>query len=212
MEAKLKLAQQGDEQAVYEILTENDGLIRNAMKQFFKNTFDEDLHSMGVLTMIKAIRTFDVEQGVKFSSYVCACLNNTYLREVKRQQTDKYRTLNNTVSIQEETIEGCTIGDLIADPFSHRNIEDSVMPKAEDFVHLLNERERIIFEMRYLEGKKRSEIAKALGILPTSVARPLQSMKAKLAKELGIDYVNSYTRENERKKIKYAESKKARSV
>lgn len=212
MEAKLKLAQQGDEQAIYEILTENDGLIRNAMKKFFKNTFDEDLHSMGVLTMIKVIKTFDVEQGIKFSSYVCACLNITYLREVKRQRTNKYRALNNTVSIQEETIEGCTIGDLIADPLSHRNIEDNVMLKAENFVHLLNEKERIIFEMKYLEGKKRSEIAKALGILPTSVARPLQSMKAKLAKELGIDYVDSYTRENERKKIKYAESKKARSV
>lgn len=212
MEAKLIAAKNGDEHAMYQIIEENDGLIRFSMKKYFKETFDEDLHSMGVLTMIKAVKSYTVGHEVKFSSYACACLNNTYLREFQRRITPKYQALNNSISIHSEVKDTLTYQDIIEDNMAQREIEDSIMPKVTDFLHVLNDKERIVFEMKYIQKKKRDEIAAALGIKPTSVARPLQSMKSKLAYELGIEYHNSYENESKRKREKYAKAKADRGL
>ncbi len=64
------LAQSGDERATEELIKINLGLVRSlALKFRDRGTDYEDLIQIGIIGMIKAIRSFDIERGTVFSTY-----------------------------------------------------------------------------------------------------------------------------------------------
>ena len=66
----IKLAQEGDKQALEKIVLQNGGLIWNAVRKFNGRGVEaEDLYQIGAIGLIKAVNKFDSEFNVEFSTY-----------------------------------------------------------------------------------------------------------------------------------------------
>ena len=68
--ALIERAQEGDEEAMTELLMRNAGLVRSiALRHTGRGTDLEDLESLGNMGLIKAVRSFDRARGCAFSTY-----------------------------------------------------------------------------------------------------------------------------------------------
>ncbi len=66
----LELAQNGDDSAKETLICENSPLVKSVVRRFKnKGVEDEDLYQLGCLGFVKAIKNFNVEYNVKFSTY-----------------------------------------------------------------------------------------------------------------------------------------------
>ena len=66
----IKLSQSGDSKATDELMKRNAGLVQSIACKFGGRGVDfEDLVQIGNIGMLKAIRSFDLERGVAFSTY-----------------------------------------------------------------------------------------------------------------------------------------------
>ncbi len=75
----------GDEEATNILVKENMGLIRLTLKRFLGRGYDaEDLFQIGAIGLIKAIRRFDLNYDVKFSTYAVPMI----MGEIKRYIRD----------------------------------------------------------------------------------------------------------------------------
>lgn len=65
----LKKAQAGDDGAKEKLIEENVPLIKSIVKRFKGRLEYDDLMQLGAIGFIKAMQNFDVEYGVRFSTY-----------------------------------------------------------------------------------------------------------------------------------------------
>jgi RNA polymerase sporulation-specific sigma factor len=66
----IKKAQQGDREAQSLLLKNNVGLIKSIVKRFLNRGYEyEDLFQLGSIGLLKAIKNFDAEYRVRFSTY-----------------------------------------------------------------------------------------------------------------------------------------------
>lgn len=78
-------AQQGDQNAKSVLLEENSPLIKSVIKRFKdKGVEYDDLYQLGCMGFLKAIKNFNSEFGVKFSTYVVPMV----IGEIKRFMRD----------------------------------------------------------------------------------------------------------------------------
>lgn len=78
-------AQQGDQEAKSVLIEENSPLIKSVIKRFRdKGVEYDDLYQIGCIGFLKAIKNFNAEFGVKFSTYVVPMV----IGEVKRFMRD----------------------------------------------------------------------------------------------------------------------------
>ena len=81
----VKKAQSGDEHAKEVLLIENSSLIKSVIKRFRDKGVDyDDLYQLGCLGFLKAIKNFNPEFEVKFSTYVVPLV----IGEIKRFMRD----------------------------------------------------------------------------------------------------------------------------
>lgn len=81
----VKLSQQGDQEAKKMLLEENSPLIKSLIKRFKdKGVEYDDLYQLGCMGFLKAIKNFNAEFGVKFSTYVVPMV----IGEIKRFMRD----------------------------------------------------------------------------------------------------------------------------
>ena len=71
-------AQNGSKKAKDKIIIQNIKLVIYEINKKFNNVeYDkEDLISIGIIGLIKAINTFNIEKGYKFSTYATKCIDN----------------------------------------------------------------------------------------------------------------------------------------
>ena len=138
----------------------------------------DDLISIGSLGLIKAIDSFNIENGARFATYAAKCIQNEILMFFRSQKKLSCEvSINETIDIDREGnpltyIDIISCEDTIADDldiklhtqYAYRLIRD-----------ILSEREQQILVMRYgLTGKRplaQREVAKVLGISRSYVSR-----------------------------------------
>ncbi len=77
----IKRAQDGDSDALDELVNDNIGLVRSVAIRFLGRGVDyDDLCQIGHIGMIRAIRNFDLERGTAFSTYAVPLI----IGEIKR--------------------------------------------------------------------------------------------------------------------------------
>lgn len=70
MFALLERAQEGDDEACQQVLTENSGLIWSIVKRYYGCGVEtDDLYQLGCIGFIKAVKGFDLNYGTQFSTY-----------------------------------------------------------------------------------------------------------------------------------------------
>ncbi len=81
----VKLAQSGDQDAKEKLIKENSPLIKSVIKRFKDKGLEyDDLYQIGCIGFLKAIKNFNPEYNVKFSTYVVPLV----IGEVKRFMRD----------------------------------------------------------------------------------------------------------------------------
>lgn len=81
----LKQAQDGDRDAMAELMDKNAGLVRGIANRFRGRGVEyEDLIQIGSIGMLKAIRSFDTDRGTQFSTYAVPLI----IGEIRRYLRD----------------------------------------------------------------------------------------------------------------------------
>ena len=174
-----RAARRGDARAREKLIEHNLRLVAHIVKKYYTgNKNQEDLISVGTIGLIKAIDSYDVENGTKFATYAGKCLQNEILMFFRSQKKCANEvSINETIDIDKDG-NPLTYIDIIA---SEDTIADDLDIKVKSAKALkiinteLNEREKEIILMRYGIGRDRAitqrEIANELGISRSYVSR-----------------------------------------
>ena len=139
----------------------------------------EDLISIGTIGLIKAIDSFNIEQGARFATYAGKCLQNEILMHFRSQKKLTYEnSLNDSVDVDKDGNPLtyldilCTEDDIVEE--LDLKIKSDLLYKA--VREALNERERTIIALRYGMNKlhkpmPQREVAKRLNISRSYVSR-----------------------------------------
>ena len=187
------LAKEGNEDSRQKLILHNLRLVSHIVRKYYSNAPDsEDLVSIGVIGLVKAVDTFKCETGIRFATYAARCIQNEILmhfRAQKKRATDV--SLAETIDIDRDgnplTYMDilCTTDNLGDDLDKKTQIERAIR-----LVHnILDDREKQIITMRYgLFGISKSytqkEIAEKLNISRSYVSRIEKSALDKLRQKL----------------------------
>lgn len=94
----LKKAQQGDDGAKEKLIEENIPLIKSIVKRFKGRLEYDDLMQLGAMGFVKAMQNFDVEYGVRFSTYAVPMISGEIKRFLRDDGTIKVSRWTKTLS------------------------------------------------------------------------------------------------------------------
>lgn len=137
----------------------------------------EDILQETFIRAFRAIGRFNTERGGHFSAWIARiCINCSieYLRRCKREGKDRMVLLSKAHS------EPLDVGNL-PDESVH---SQQILRLIEKAVEKLSAKQRVIFELRYTQQWKISEIAEAMGSSESSVKTHLDRSVQKLRKQL----------------------------
>lgn len=184
----------GDAAARDRLIEHNLRLVAHIVKKYYTSSRDQDdLISVGTIGLIKAIDSFDAENGARFATYAGKCLQNEILMYFRAQKKHAgVMSVNDSVDIDKDG-NPLTYLEIIAAP---DDIVDTIdrklrLEKIERAIKtVLTERERRIMVLRYglsKSGKSyaQRDVAKMLNISRSYVSRLEKS---------AIEKIRSYSR------------------
>ena len=184
-----KLARSGNEDARQKLILHNLRLVSHIVRKYYSTAPDgEDLISIGVIGLVKAIDTFKIESGTRFATYGARCIQNEKLMYIRAQKKKSAEiSINETIDVDRDG-NPLTYMDVIStnDDLGEDLDRKTQIERALRLVRSsLDERERQIIALRYgLFGLKRSytqkEIAEKLHISRSYVSRIEKSALEKL--------------------------------
>ena len=170
----------GDSAARNKLIEHNLRLVAHIVKKYYTGAPDQDdLISVGTIGVIKAIDSFNIENGARFATYAGKCLQNEILMYFRSQKKHSGVTsINEPVDIDKDG-NPLTYLEIIASP---DDIVDSIdrKIKLEKIIkaikNVLTERERKIIMLRYGLNKSgrhyaQRDVARMLGISRSYVSR-----------------------------------------
>lgn len=184
----------GSEEARNKLVEHNLRLVAHVVRKYESSGEDmEDLISIGTIGLIKAIKTYNEERGVKLATYSARCIENEVLMYLRNT-----RKLKHEVSIYEpigydkegneiSLLDVLTTDNEIIDMVEMKMQEEKVRDK----IDILTRRERQVIEMRYglFNGLKETQrdIAKKMGISRSYVSRIEKRALKKLIREISLE-------------------------
>ena len=193
-EAEVLMRLSYDDSAKMTLIEHNLRLVVYIAKKF-ENTGTglEDLISIGTVGLIKAINTFKIDKNIKLATYASRCIENEILMYIRKSSN-----IRSEISIDEPlNIDWDGNELLLSDILGNEEDEISYdLEKKEECeavhkaVASLNEREKLIIELRYgLYGKKemtQKEVADLLGISQSYISR----LEKKILNRMREDMLN----------------------
>lgn len=186
------LLEQDSELARQELIVHNLRLVVYIAKKFESTGIGvEDLVSIGTIGLIKAVNTFCPKRNIKLATYASRCIENEILMYLRKIQGQK-----NEISIDEPLNTDWDGNELLLSDILgtdsdtvNKNLEqDAEKAQLYKVVHNLDDRERIIMELRFgLDGKKehtQKEVADIIGISQSYISRLEKRIIKSLKKEL----------------------------
>lgn len=170
---------QGDKEARNILVEHNLRLVAHIVKKYYTSTNDyDDLLSVGVVGLIKAINTFDAAKTRRLSSYASICIQNEILMMFRNnKKTQQEISLSESVDSDKDG-NNLVLMDVIAvdDDIVERIDTKFKSEKLQQYINEeLDEREKTVIELRYgLNGHKEKtqrEIAAMLNISRSYISR-----------------------------------------
>lgn len=170
---------QGDKEARNILVEHNLRLVAHIVKKYYTGTNDyDDLLSIGVVGLIKAINTFDAAKTRRLSSYASICIQNEILMMFRNnKKTQQEISLSESVDSDKDG-NNLVLMDVIAvdDDIVERIDTKFKSEKLQQYINEeLDEREKTVIELRYgLNGHKEKtqrEIAAMLNISRSYISR-----------------------------------------
>ena len=151
----------------------------------------EELVSIGTVGLIKAISTFNKEKNIKLATYASRCIENEILMFIRKSSIHRREvSIDEPLSVDWDGNE-LLLSDILGsetDSISKRMEDDEERRMIRDAVKNLNQRERVIIEMRYglVNGREltQKEVADALGISQSYISRLEKKIMLELRKKI----------------------------
>jgi len=196
-----KLTSLTDEALVEEYRNNNNQAAASVLYERYKDTVTykantlflaggdvEDLIQEGMIGLVNAVRDFDPDKNIKFTTFANICIERQILNAITASNRQKNKPLNTYVSLDSpingDEDEETTIGDnLKADDFY--NPEYAYFSKEEveslrtDALNKLSDLEVEVFNLN-IAGNDYKQIAKILGKSPKSIDNALTRIKRKI--------------------------------
>lgn len=177
----LKMAKEGNKEARDKLIMHNLRLITNEIKINFKRVScdSEELFSIGVIGLIKAIDKFDIERNVEFSTYAAPLINGEIKRFLSNQQK-----IPNQISMEipinidkrkELKLEDVLSSDLsIEEEYEKQDIYKIVNSLVNDLPSKDREIVKLYFGFGSNQPKTQKEVAKILNVSQGHVSMSLK--------------------------------------
>jgi len=181
-----KKAAGGDSAAEEILVSEYVQLVRACARPYFLAGGDsEDLIQEGMLGLLSAIRTFDPEKGVKFSTYAEFCVRRRIYSAIKSASGNKHTPLNSYISLESPGLdESSTQSKSFLRVPEDFVIEREQVGEVENLLYgALSRFESGVLEL-YLEGMSYKDMAVRLGKSEKSVDNAVQRIRKKLSQIL----------------------------
>ncbi|MEG1027713.1 MAG: sigma-70 family RNA polymerase sigma factor, partial [Oscillospiraceae bacterium] len=173
------LKEKGDEQARNKLIEHNLRLVAHISKKYYSKTNDQDdLISIGTIGLIKAVNTFNLDKGIRFSTYAARCIENEILmhfRVIKKSAGDVYFPENADSDTENSILNSSDCfgdEDELIDNLDLKIKTEKLYSNIDKF---LNEREKEIIKYRYglygVTPLTQKEVAKKLNISRSYVSR-----------------------------------------
>ncbi|MBR2343409.1 MAG: sigma-70 family RNA polymerase sigma factor [Clostridia bacterium] len=151
----------------------------------------EELISIGTVGLMKAVSTFKCDKNIKLATYASRCIENEILMYLRKSTVQKRAiSIDEPLSVDWDGNE-LLLSDILgseADVVYRDMEEDEERLIVREAVSTLNERERVIVEMRYgLSGGEeltQKEVADALGISQSYISRLEKKIMQRLRKKI----------------------------
>jgi RNA polymerase sporulation-specific sigma factor len=190
-----KKCRAGDMKARDKLIEHNLRLVAHIVRKYYisnKNT--EDLISVGTIGLVKAVDSFNYENGTRFATYGAKCIQNEILMLFRSQKKLGCEvSLDDTIDVDKDG-NPLTYIDIICTDDTIADDVDKKMKIAKVLEYIrnqLDEREKKIIIMRYGLGNTRNytqrEVADMLGISRSYVSRIEKSVLEKINKYLSCD-------------------------
>ncbi len=195
----LNKLKEGDWESKNILVERNLRLVAHIVKKYsFPGKEVDDLISIGTVGLIKAIDSFDNSKGTRLATYAARCIENEILMLIRNNKKIKGEVyLQDPIGLDKEGNEISLMDILSSDKDSILEIVENKIQVKKLYTKLntvLQERERLIIEMRYglIDGKPKTqrEIAAILSISRSYVSRIEKRALKKLFKELNTNIGN----------------------
>lgn len=165
-----------------QVVLNNVGMVGIVLKSLNLNLLDEDLYSIGIIGVVKAVNTFNSDKGFAFSSYATQIIRNEILATFRKKRIIPVFSLDEPYQLENGDL--VNLSETIADSrqFEEEAIADMQM---EQIFSNLSDREKKIISLS-MDEKKQSEIADILGISQSYVSRIIKSIHKKWRKQNGL--------------------------
>jgi RNA polymerase sporulation-specific sigma factor len=179
-------AAKGDPESEEILVHEYAWLVRMCARPYFLAGGDsEDIFQEGMLGLLSAIRTFDSDRGVKFSTYAELCVRRKIYSAIKSASGNKHTPLNNYVSFESlHNDEDST------QSVSYQRAPEEILVAREQVGEIekllqgaLSRFESGVLEL-YLEGMSYKVMAALLGKSEKSIDNAVQRIRKKLSQIL----------------------------
>lgn len=186
---------EGDDEARQTLITHNLRLVSHIARKYTVPGYGpDDLISIGVIGLIKAVNSFKPQSGTALGTYAARCIENEILMTLRASR--KYQgdvSLQDSVGTDGEGNDITYMDILGTDPEDLENavIRRVTLGKVHRVLTSLPARERLVLELRYglTDGVQhpQHEIAKLLGISRSYVSRVEKKAVGLLRDAIGED-------------------------
>lgn len=171
-----------DENAFDEILLRYKLAVRKIARQYFiVGGEDEDLVQEGTFGLFKAVKNYNGK--FPFKNFAFACIKNSIITAVKKDNSQKHRPLNFYVSLSTEDSDSSDknfiVRDTAADPEEEFINSEREQELKREIENVLSDFEYRILTL-YLEGYSYAEIAKKENKTLKSVDNAVQRIRKKI--------------------------------
>lgn len=175
--------QERSKEVVNELVELNTGLVFDQLKSF--NLYnDEDAISYAFEGLYKAVVTFNVDSGNKFSTYAVVCIRNSIQQLIRKRNSEAKVVL---LSLDSFVIDTITLGDTIEDPRSREDNSKTIISAVYDIIdnHKNDKTKCILYEWVKSDFTATNrEIAMRLGVSQPYVSNVINEFRARLRKKL----------------------------
>lgn len=186
------LMKNGEEEARQKLILHNLRLVSHIVRKYYStNKNQEDLVSIGTIGLVKAVDTFNTDNGTRFATYAAKCIQNEILMSFRAERKHASDiSINETIDVDRDGNPLAYIDVISSDENISEETERKIMSERalKCIKTVLTLRERQIIIMRYgLCGTReltQREIAERLGISRSYVSRIEKSALEKLKNAL----------------------------
>ena len=181
----------GDKNARNKLIEHNLRLVAHIVKKYENSKSDvDDLISIGVIGLIKAVDSYKKDKSIKLATYASKCIENEILMHFRtNKKNNKNISIDESIGFDKEGNE-ITIMEVLKSPkpdfIEDINTKDNIK-HLKKYLNILSDREKIIINKRYgLNNEKeltQKEIAKELNISRSYVSRIEKRALTKLLRE-----------------------------